>query len=98
MSDTVQAKIAELEAEMARTQKNKATNVRVGGGGREFVVQTPPPPLVLPLLLHTLVMIIRRIPLFSNVCACVRTHPLLALTDCHARRPAYDCVFYSLLF
>ena len=27
MSDAVQAKIAELEAEMARTQKNKATNV-----------------------------------------------------------------------
>jgi ribosome-interacting GTPase 1 len=26
MADTVQAKIAELEAEMARTQKNKATN------------------------------------------------------------------------
>jgi hypothetical protein len=26
MADTIQAKIAELEAEMARTQKNKATN------------------------------------------------------------------------
>jgi ribosome-interacting GTPase 1 len=31
MSDpnSIQAKIAELEAEMARTQKNKATNVRL---------------------------------------------------------------------
>jgi uncharacterized protein len=30
MSDTIQAKIAELEAEMARTQKNKATNYHLG--------------------------------------------------------------------
>lgn len=30
MSDDVQKKIAELEAEMARTQKNKATNYHLG--------------------------------------------------------------------
>jgi hypothetical protein len=30
MSDAIQAKIAELETEMARTQKNKATNYHLG--------------------------------------------------------------------
>ena len=30
MSDTIKDKIAEIEAEMARTQKNKATNYHLG--------------------------------------------------------------------